>query len=139
MNAGLRAGSRRGMVVLALSVACGVAAASAPAASAATIYAGPQAASFNYLTPHVTISAGEPLTLMNYDLVSHDVTSEDTYRPRKRKGQRRRRPPRLLFGSALIGFGQSAPVNGAERMKPGRSYGYFCSLHPSMTGTITVN
>jgi plastocyanin len=134
-----RAGSRRGAIAVTLTLACAAAAVFAPAASAATIYAGPQAASFNYLTPNVTISAGEPVTLMNFDLVSHDVTSEATYRPKRRKGQKRRPPPRLLFTSPLIGFGQSAPVEGTQRMKAGQSYRYFCSLHPSMVGSINVN
>lgn len=116
--------------------------ASASAASAATIVSGPLAPATNYLTPNVTISPGEPLFLQNLDLVSHDITSRDTFqpKPRPRRGKKRPKPlpPQLLFSSALIGFGQTAPVTGTERLQPGIRYPYFCSLHPSMTGTLTV-
>lgn len=134
----------RARVGLAATLAVGLGlVASAPTASAATIYSGPQASTFNYLNPDVTIAAGESLALQNYDLVSHDITSEALYqppRPKRKKGKKRpkRPPPELLFKSDLIGFGQRAPVTGLDRLKPGVSYGYFCSLHLSMTGTLTV-
>lgn len=144
MNAGKRTTSRRGRATLAMTLAAGLSlVASAPTASAATIYSGPQASTLNYLNPDLTISAGEPLALQNYDLVSHDITSEEMYqppRPKRKKGKKRpkRPPPELLFKSALIGFAQRAPVTGLERLKPGVSYPFFCSLHLSMTGTLTV-
>ena len=140
MRTGSTRDSRKAPIAIAVVVATAVGMfAAAPVASAATISAGPQAASFNYLTPNVSISAGESLEFQNLDVVSHDVTSKDTYRPKRKKGQKRRPPPQLLFRTDLIGFGETAPVSGAERLKPGRSYPFFCSLHPSMSGTVTVN
>jgi plastocyanin len=87
------------------------------------------------------MAPGETLTFLNLDLVSHDVTSEGTFRPKPRKRPGRKpkpRPPQLLFRSDLIGFGQQTTVTGTHRLKPGVSYPYFCSLHPSMTGVVTV-
>lgn len=142
--------SRRRAATAILALAAGlVVLGGAQPASAATIYSGPLAASLNYLTPDVTIAPGETLTYSNFDLVAnHDVTSRDLYRPKpkckivKRKGKRRRkctRPtPELLFQSELIGFGESSTVRGTERLKSGRTYEYFCSIHPSMTGTVSV-
>lgn len=43
-----------------------------------------------------------------------------------------------LFRTPLIGTGQSAPVEGLDRVESGRSYGFFCSLHTNMRGTLTV-
>ena len=120
--------------VVALTMAIG-----ASSASAATIVAGPQAAALNYLMGNVTISPGESVSLFNLDLISHDVTSEGIFRPRKKPGQKRRPKPQLLFRTELIGFGQTATVTGTERLKPGMSYPFLCSLHPSMAGSITVN
>jgi plastocyanin len=110
----------------------------APSASAATITAGPLAASAGYLTPNVSISKGEALTFTNLDVAAHDVISRQTYRPKRKKGKPRP-PARPLFASALIGLGESAEVEGIERVKSGKSYEFYCSLHASMTGTLTVN
>lgn len=118
-------------------------------APAATIVAGPQASTLNYSNPDVTIAPGEVLELTNYDLVGHDVTSTDMFQPagktcpKGRKGRKCRKrhpkpPPELLFRSDLIGFGEATKVTGTDRLERGRSYAYFCSLHLSMTGTVTV-
>lgn len=108
----------------------------AASASAATVYAGPAASSLGFLTSSVSVSAGGSLSFANYDIVSHDVTSTETYRPKRRKHHRKPRP-QPLFRSATIGFGRSAPVVGLERAKPG-AHPFICSIHPNMTGTITV-
>ncbi len=123
--------------VLAAAMAIGTS-----SASAATIVSGPQAAALNYLMGNVTISPGESVSLLNLDLISHDVTSEGVFRPKPkpRRGRKPKRPrPQLLFRTELIGFGQTATVTGTERLKAGISYPFFCSLHPSMTGSITVH
>lgn len=119
------------------------------AASAATIVSGPQASTINYLNPDVVIAPGETLELANYDMVGHDITSADMFQPegrkcpKGRKGRKCRKrhpkpPPELLFRSDLIGFGETSTVTGTERLEPGRTYSYFCSLHLSMTGTVSV-
>jgi plastocyanin len=63
---------------------------------------------------------GGSLTFTNLDVPQHDVQSEDG-----------------AFTSPLIGAGQSTPVTGVETLPPG-NYGFFCSLHRNMTGTLQV-
>ena len=38
----------------------------------------------------------------------------------------------------LIGLGESTTVDGAEKLQPGKSYSFHCSLHPGMHGTLVV-
>jgi plastocyanin len=65
--------------------------------------------------------------LARFDVVQHDVVSDDAG------------PDGFpLFRTPLIGTGQSAAVEGLDRVEPGRSYGFFCTLHTNMRGTLTV-
>jgi len=79
-----------------------------------------------YLTPDVTIDQGESVTFTNADAVEHDVLARD-------KGP----DGKPLFRSELVGFAQSAPVEGTEYLVTG-AYPFVCSLHPQMEGTLTV-
>jgi plastocyanin len=74
-----------------------------------------------YQNPQVTIDQGERLTFRNTDFANHDVTS-------KQSG---------LFASETIGQGATSFVEGSQYLTTG-SYDFFCSIHPQMTGTITV-
>lgn len=73
-----------------------------------------------------TIDQGEKVTLQNYDLAGHDVTSNQT-------GD----SGAPLFRSALVGPGGSGPVEGTEYLTTG-SYDFFCSVHPGMEATLDV-
>jgi polyvinyl alcohol dehydrogenase (cytochrome) len=84
------------------------------------IIAGPGAVATTYATPTVTMTQGSSATFTNLDVAQHDVISDDG-----------------LFSTPLIGIGQSTPVNGAEALSPG-SYGFYCSLHRNMTGSLIV-
>ena len=84
------------------------------------IVSGPGAFLTNYATPAVTVPQGGTLSYTNLDAAQHDVLSDDG-----------------LFGTPLIGLGQQVPVSGVEALAPG-SYGFYCSLHANMRGTITV-
>jgi len=97
----------------------------APAAALAdeTIYAGPPS---QYFTPSVSPDQGEPVKLTNVDFVDHDVIATD-------KGP----DGKPLFRSELTARGGSVPVTGTEFLKTG-AYGFFCSLHANMKGTINV-
>src|SRR5205085_11344093 len=66
------------------------------------------------------------VTFTNTDTADHDVTA--------RLDGANGKP---LFQSAKVAAGQSAPVTGAETLKPG-TYDYWCSIHNFMKGTITV-
>ena len=98
--------------------------AAAPAASAdEEIQAGPPA---RFTTPNPTMDQGEPLFFRNLDVQDHDVTARATGPD-----------GRPLFGTPLIGQGERQFVEGSQYLTTGR-YDFFCSIHPNMTGTLTV-
>jgi polyvinyl alcohol dehydrogenase (cytochrome) len=86
-----------------------------------SVVAGPGAVATTYATPTVTIQHGQSLSFTNLDVPQHDVLGNNG-----------------SFGSQLISTGQSGPVTGVESLAPG-SYGFYCSLHRNMTGTLIVN
>ena len=45
---------------------------------------------------------------------------------------------RPVFASRLGGLGEVVPVEGMDRVESGKQYGFFCSLHPGMRGTLVV-
>jgi plastocyanin len=95
--------------------------------SSPPIVAGPGAASSGYATPTASVERGGSISFLNLDFVEHDVNSEELGPD-----------GRPLFSTPLIGFGESAEVEGLDRVQSGRSYGFFCSVHPGMRGTLTV-
>jgi plastocyanin len=101
------------------------AAPSVPAGTA--IVAGPGAQYSTYATPVMVTRVGGPLSFVNNDLPQHDVTAAD-----------RGPDGRPLFQSKLIGIGEVAPVEGLSRLQPGHTYGFYCSIHPGMQGTLVV-
>jgi hypothetical protein len=92
-----------------------------------SIVSGPGAASTGYATPAMISFAGSKVSYTNLDNVLHDVTAAD-------KGA----DGRPLFQSKLIGLGESAAVEGTEKLESGKSYGFYCSVHPGMKGTLRV-
>ncbi|HEX9684019.1 MAG TPA: PQQ-binding-like beta-propeller repeat protein [Acidimicrobiales bacterium] len=82
--------------------------------------AGPGALLTTYATPVVAVGQGEPVTFSNLDIASHDVDSVDG-----------------LWDSPLIGLGESDTIDEIATLSPGQ-YGFFCSLHRNMTGTLVV-
>jgi plastocyanin len=94
------------------------------AAYAGTIYAAPPN---QFVGGDITIAQGEKVTFTNGDTVTHDVTAAT-----------KAADGNPLFASEKIGAGQSAAVAGTEYLTTG-SYGYICSIHPGMKGTITVS
>ena len=85
------------------------------------IVAGPGAVVTTYATPVVNVPQGGSATFTNLDVAQHDVISDQG-----------------LFSTPLISLGESAPVAGVEALTPG-SYGFYCSLHRNMTGTLVVS
>ncbi|MGH2716322.1 MAG: PQQ-binding-like beta-propeller repeat protein [Thermoleophilaceae bacterium] len=80
------------------------------------------AAALNYATPAVIAGQGDTLRFTNLDAAAeHDVDSDEAGR----------------FESPLVGGGESTLVTGVETLPPG-SYGFHCSLHSWMTGTLTI-
>ena len=91
------------------------------------VVAGPGAVYTTYATPVVTVAKGEGLSFVNLDPPQHDVTADE-------KGP----DGRPVFASRLGGLGEVVPVEGMDRVESGKSYGFFCSLHPGMRGTLIV-
>ena len=78
------------------------------------------AQNYGYATPVVVMSKGGTLSYTNLDPVQHNVVSDDG-----------------LFRSEFAGLGKTVPVTGADKLASGQ-YGFFCSLHPGMRGTLIV-
>jgi plastocyanin len=86
-----------------------------------------QAAPTNrYTTPSPTMDQGERLTFANADLAAHNVTATQNGTDGK-----------SLFASELIGTGRTSFVEGSQYLVTGM-YAFLCSVHPFMTGTLTV-
>jgi plastocyanin len=82
----------------------------------------PQAAAvridnFTFKDPIVTVKTGTTVTWTNGDDIPHTVVAKDS-----------------TFKSKVLDSGDHFAFTFA---KPGQ-FGYFCSLHPHMTGTIVV-
>jgi plastocyanin len=97
----------------------------APALGDATITAGPLPNTF--ATPDVTIDQGQAVTFQNSDQTAfHDVTADQNGSDGK-----------ALFNSETIDPGKTSPVKGVEFLTTG-DYGFHCSVHPFMKGTLHV-
>lgn len=91
------------------------------------IVAGPGAVYSTYATPVMTVPKDGSLSFVNLDPPQHDVVAEE-----------KAPDGRPVFQSRLTGLGEVAPVEGLERTEAGRSYRFYCSLHPGMRGTLLV-
>jgi plastocyanin len=91
------------------------------------IVASPGATSAGYATPVMATQVGGPLSFVNLDPVQHDVSS-DAKEP----------DGRPLFSSKLSGLGEVSPVQGLDKVQSGQTYGFYCSIHPGMRGTLVV-
>ena len=81
----------------------------------------------SYLPATLTVKKGEVITITNTDNVPHTVTngaSPDDPKTGK------------LFDTSLIMAGKTAQIKTAN-LAPG-DYKFHCSVHPFMTGTLTV-
>ncbi len=76
-----------------------------------------QIGNFTFKSPVVTVPAGTTITWTNGDDIPHTVVSKDG-----------------LFKSKVLDSGDHFSFTFA---KPGQ-FGYYCSLHPHMTGMIIV-
>jgi plastocyanin len=85
----------------------------APAPAAAAVEIG----NFTFKAPTLTVKPGTTVTWTNGDDIPHTVVSKDG-----------------VFKSKVLDSGDHFTFTFA---KPGQ-FGYFCSIHPHMTGTIVV-
>ena len=110
-------------------------------AHAVVAAAGPGSFTAGYVTRVVVVPVGGPLTFVNGDAVTHTLTADDAFLPRRvaRKTSRcssypARRCP--LFDSGSVGTGDTVEVEGLNRLKAGRQYAFYCQIHSSMTGIL---
>src|SRR5215210_8604443 len=75
---------------------------------------------FAFNPPNITVAPGTTVTWVNNDQAPHTVTATD---------------PAGAFDSGTLQPGQSFSVTFTQ---PGTTYAYYCVIHPSMTGTVTV-
>jgi len=112
----------------------------APAAVVATAPGGFLA---GFLPPVVVIEEGEGITYANGDVAQHDFVADGHYLRKKvaRKtkwcsGFDRGKCP--LFWSPRVGAGESTEVEGLQRLRSGDEYGFLCTVHPNMQGTLII-
>jgi plastocyanin len=124
---------------LLLALAAGGAAVALPASAeplpdgVVNVVAGPQASATNYITTQVLSTAGSTVSFANLDTTTHDVTSRATRTVVVKK--KKRVVP--LFSAPITAGGAVSAIPATAGLKPG-TYDFYCSLHPGMTGTLTV-
>ena len=129
--------------VLVFVAALTLVAGSAVPAGAAVAVTGPGGFVAGYVPPIVVIAPGEGITYVNADIAPHNFVAYDAFLTKKQakktkwcSGFDAGKCP--LFWSDTITAGKSTEVLGLERLKSGDSYGFYCSLHPGMKGTLIV-
>jgi cytochrome c oxidase subunit 2 len=105
--------------------------ASAPSATAAATLKIPQGASVQgnpaYDPDTITVKVGDTIAVDNEDSTPHTVTNgKDATDPNMGK----------LFDTSIINAGDSSEIVTTD-LQPGE-YPFFCSVHPYMTGSMTV-
>lgn len=81
----------------------------------------PGAAAAGYTPGTVLVLRGRALYYLNLDVAPHNVRSITG----------------LFNSGAPVGVGKRDIVAGVERLKKGK-YGFYCTLHPNMRGTLQV-
>ncbi|MGB7557590.1 MAG: cupredoxin domain-containing protein, partial [Nitrososphaeraceae archaeon] len=109
----------------------GAGAGALPATTAAATLKIPQGASVqgnpSYDPDSLTVKVGDTIAVDNEDSTPHTVTNgKDATDPNMGK----------LFDTSIINAGDSSEIVTTD-LKPGE-YPFFCSVHPYMTGTMTV-
>jgi plastocyanin len=127
---------------VAAAAAALVLAAPAPA-HAAVAAAGPGGFAAGFATPVVVAAQGEAISFVNADVAPHNFVADGVYLPKKEAKKARwcsaytpKNCP--LFWSATVGAGETADVEGVERLEAGQQYPFFCTVHPGMKGTLVI-
>jgi len=111
--------------------------------------AGPGGFAHGYLTETVTISKGDSIAFANFDIFEHNVVHDveaDGFGGKRNvawcgsdEGDHHEHAHGCpVFWSGLIAAGETTQVRGLRRVKPGKSYTFFCTLHHNMKGTLEV-
>jgi plastocyanin len=129
--------------ILALPLALTALVAMAGPASAVPVVTAPGGFQSGYVPPVIVIAPGESIEYTNLDVASHNFVADGSFIPKKAakkvkwcSGYDKGKCP--LFWSPAIGLGETTPVSGLDRVKSGGQYGFFCTIHPNMKGTLVV-
>lgn len=117
--------------------------ASATPGNAAVAVTGPGGFVAGFIPPVIIIAPGEGITYANADIAPHNFMAYDAFLTKKQAKKTEwcsaydaTKCP--LFWSDTITAGSSTEVLGLERVKSGKTYGFYCSIHPGMKGTLVV-
>ena len=102
---------------------------------------GPQAQFYGYATPVIATERKGHVTYTNVDLVRHDIVQDPRtdgvagpstapWCGRFRKGKC------PIFWTPLMGLGQKTPIRGLANVRAGKTYTFYCTLHPGMRGRL---
>lgn len=112
-------------------------------ARAAVAVTGPGGFLAGFIPPVVVVAPGEGITYANADIAPHNFMADGVYMTKKQARKAKwcsaydaGKCP--LFWSQTITAGMSTEVLGLENVKSGKTYPFYCSLHPGMKGTLIV-
>lgn len=128
---------------LVFTLALGLVAAFAVPAYGAVVITGPGGFTAGFVPPVVVIAEGEGIDYTNADIAPHNFVAADAYLPKKAAKKAKwcsafDKGKCPLFWSPQIGLGESTSVSGLARLKSGDQFGFICTLHPNMKGTLIV-
>jgi plastocyanin len=103
-----------------------------------SVVAHPSSFATGYTTRVAPYGAGAEMTFHNGDAAPHDVVATVYGEPDQPWCDSFPAGKCPLFWSKLIGLGESTPILGLDRLTPGGTYPFFCTIHPSMRGDIVV-
>lgn len=143
-------GARLREVLVVLAAALGLAMPATVATGAEQrAVAGPGGFSLGYLTPTITVAKGDSIVFTNLDIFEHDFvhdTETDGFGGKRNVAWCKRAAGHEhdhggacpIFWSELIGSGQDTEVLGLNRVKPGKTYSFFCTEHHNMKGKLVI-
>ena len=112
-------------------------------ARAATVVTAPGGFLAGFVPPVVVVAEGEGITYVNGDIAPHNFVAADAFVPKKEAKKTpwcssydKGKCP--LFWSQTISAGATTEVEGLERVVSGQQYGFLCTVHPNMNGTLIV-
>jgi plastocyanin len=86
-------------------------------------------------------SAGKVL-YTNLDVVRHDVVQDPRTDGLASNGKdpwcKRFKGKCPVFWTPLLGLGETTELKGLKNTQPGKTYTFYCSLHPGMRGSLAV-
>ncbi|MDQ3982207.1 MAG: plastocyanin/azurin family copper-binding protein [Actinomycetota bacterium] len=117
--------------------------AGAAPAHAAVAAAAPGGFLTGFATPIVPAAQGEAITFVNTDIAPHNFVADGVYLSKKDARKSRwctafTTTTCPIFWSPTLTAGEQANVEGIERLESGKQYPFYCTVHPSMKGTLVI-